>query len=157
MAKANPTLIAALRRTADKLQKGAPYQWGHMGSCNCGNLAQEITQLSKAEIHQIAMKKYGDWTEQVQDFCPTSGYPMDHMISMLVDAGLDTTDLAQLEKLSNAEVNLRIRQQEPGRYLKHNFRDDVILYLRTWAMQLEEEWLKTATSPSFSLQAIYSE
>ena len=148
MAKANPTLIAAIHRTANKLQKGTPYQWGHMGSCNCGNLAQEITQLSKAEIHQIAMNKYGDWTEQVQDFCPTSGYPMDHMISMLLEAGLDTTDLAQLEKLSNTEVNLRIRQQEPGRYLRHNYRDDVILYLRTWASLLEEEWVSQVAALS---------
>ena len=36
MATANPELIAALERTASKLQQGASYQWGHMGACNCG-------------------------------------------------------------------------------------------------------------------------
>ena len=40
MAKATPVLIEALRKTAKKLEKGARYQWGHMGCCNCGNLAQ---------------------------------------------------------------------------------------------------------------------
>ena len=50
MAKATPILIEAIRNTAKKLETGAPYQWGHMGSCNCGNLAQEITDLSEKEI-----------------------------------------------------------------------------------------------------------
>jgi hypothetical protein len=77
MAHANPELIQALRRTAQKLSIGNPYQWGHMGSCNCGNLAQELTQLTKAQIHEFAMQGRGDWREQVEEFCPTSGLPMD--------------------------------------------------------------------------------
>ena len=55
MARPNLDLIAALRRTARKINDGAPYQWGHMGSCNCGNLAQELTKLTKAEIHAHAL------------------------------------------------------------------------------------------------------
>jgi hypothetical protein len=66
MAHANPELIQALRRTAQKLSIGNPYQWGHMGSCNCGNLAQELTQLTKAQIHEFAMQGRGDWREQVE-------------------------------------------------------------------------------------------
>ena len=81
MATANLPLVDALRRTARKLASGASYQWGHMGSCNCGNLAQELTRLTKAEIHAFAMQGRGDWREQVEEFCPTSGLPMDLLIA----------------------------------------------------------------------------
>ena len=66
---AQPTLpvIQALRNTAHRLAT-APYQWGHMGSCNCGHLAQTITRLTKAEIHARAMQRYGDWERQSIDY-----------------------------------------------------------------------------------------
>ncbi|WP_342039360.1 hypothetical protein [Pontibacter indicus] len=51
MARSSAQLVAAIRQTADRLAKGAIYQWGHMGSCNCGHLAQTITQLDKGHIH----------------------------------------------------------------------------------------------------------
>jgi hypothetical protein len=41
MAKATPEFIQALRSAIAKLEKSDDYQWGHMGSCNCGYLAQE--------------------------------------------------------------------------------------------------------------------
>lgn len=137
MAKATPVLIEAIRKTAKKLETGAPYQWGHMGSCNCGNLAQEITNLTNKEIHQFAMKKHGDWQEQVIDYCPTSGLPMDFLISKLLEAGLSTIDLQNLERLSDKKVLQRLKVSK--RHLKHNLRDDVILYLKTWGDFLEDE------------------
>jgi len=60
MAQAKTEIIDALRRTADKLKNGSQYMWGHMGSCNCGNLAQEVTKRTKAEIHAYAMQGHGD-------------------------------------------------------------------------------------------------
>ena len=54
MAKASIKIIQALGKTISNLNDGASYQWGHMGSCNCGNLAQVITNLDKAEIHKSA-------------------------------------------------------------------------------------------------------
>ena len=140
MAQPTPFLINALRKTASKLTQGAPYQWGHMGSCNCGNLAQEITQLSKAEIHEYALQtRFGDWSEQTAEFCPASRLPMDLVISEMLDAGLTRTDLKHLEKLSDKQVLKRL----PGnqRYLTHNKRDDVVKYLNIWANMLEEELL----------------
>ena len=53
MAIATPELIAALERTVSKLQQGASYQWGHMGACNCGNLAQELTPFSQSSNSSI--------------------------------------------------------------------------------------------------------
>jgi len=137
MARASFELIEAIRKTADTLQQGSAYMWGHMGSCNCGHLAQEITRLSKADIHAYAMRGHGDWTEQVMDFCPSSGMPMDLLISQMLEAGLDTDDLVHLERLSDTSVLLKLPFAE--RNLQHNLRNDVVKYLNTWAIVLEEQ------------------
>lgn len=145
MAKANPTLIAAIRRSAENLQKGAPYQWGHMGGCNCGHLAQEITKFSKKEIHARALRsRSGDWNEQLIDYCPTSGLPMDEVISEMLAEGLEQEDLMELEKLSNPAILALLPQHKKP--LAQNKRDDVVLYLESWAALLEKEWLAKTTS-----------
>jgi hypothetical protein len=141
MVKANPLLIAALERTVLKLSNGAAYQWGHMGACNCGNLAQELTQFTKAEIHQYAMQKHGDWNEQILDYCPTSGLPIDLMISKMLDFGLTLDDLANLEKLSDHAILNQIPKERRDQINK-NSREDVILYMQIWAKTLRENWVK---------------
>lgn len=140
MAKANPRLIEAIEKTVAKLSNGAAYQWGHMGACNCGNLAQELTQFSKAEIHRYAMQKHGDWNEQILEYCPTSGYPIDLMISKMLDFGLTLEDLANLERLSDQEILNRIPKEKRDRINK-NSRVDVILYMETWSKILREKWI----------------
>jgi hypothetical protein len=151
MAQPNLTLINALRSTARNIQKGAPYQWGHMGSCNCGNLAQEITQLTKGEIHQYALANgRGDWNEQLNDYCPTSGLPMDLLLSEMLNAGLSTTDLKHLERLSDPKVLQQLPAEK--RHLRHNFRDDVVLYINTWASMLEDELVKNVNLPSLEVE-----
>ncbi|MBC8152334.1 MAG: hypothetical protein H7Z72_05435, partial [Bacteroidetes bacterium] len=147
MARPTPELIDALRRTARKLNDGAPYQWGHMGGCNCGNLAQELTKLNKDDIHRYAMQRYGDWNEQVEDFCPTSAMPIDLVISEMIAAGLALEDLKHLEKLSDRQVLLRFPIEK--RFLKHNVRNDVVAYFNEWANLLEEQLLEKITLPSF--------
>ena len=141
MAKANPKLIEAIEKTVAKLSNGAAYQWGHMGACNCGNLAQELTQFSKAEIHNYAMQKHGDWNEQLLDYCPTSGYPIDLMISKMLEFGLTVDDLAHLERLSDTEILLRIPKAKRDQMNK-NSREDVILYMDTWSKLLRENWIQ---------------
>lgn len=147
MARPNPELIDALRRTARKLTDGAPYQWGHMGGCNCGNLAQELTKLNKDDIHRYAMQRYGDWNEQAEDFCPTSAMPIDIIISEMIGAGLALEDLKNLEKLSDRQVLARFPLEK--RFLKHNVRNDVVAYLSEWANLLEEQFLEKITLPAF--------
>ncbi|SHN26745.1 hypothetical protein SAMN04488057_11527 [Cyclobacterium lianum] len=139
MATANPKLIFDLRKTVAKLKKGAPYQWGHMGACNCGNLAQEIIQISKAEIHRLAMQRSGDWSEQLVDYCPSSGMPMDLMITKLLDAGLDRDDLIHLEKLSDPKILALIPKDRRDK-MKKNSLSDLIIYLETWTQLLENQW-----------------
>jgi hypothetical protein len=140
MAKANPRLIAAIEKTVAKLSNGAAYQWGHMGACNCGNLAQELTHFSKAEIHQYAMQRHGDWNEQLLDYCPTSGFPMDLMISKMLEHGLTIDDLGHLERLSDPQILSRISKEKRDQINK-NSRQDVILYMDTWANLLREKWV----------------
>ena len=137
MAQASIAVIKALRKTVENLEKSSNYQWGHMGSCNCGNLAQVITNLDKAEIHKSAMRKHGDWNEQLIDYCPASGLPIDHIINEMLAFGFSTQDLAHLEKLSDPKIlrNLPVDKK----YLKHNLKSDVIIYLKTWGNILEEE------------------
>lgn len=145
MARAEPRLIEALRSTARRLARGADYRWTHMGMCNCGHLAQTVTRHSKEELHRMALEKAGDWNQQVLDHCPTSGYPMDHVIGAMLDLGLDRDDLCHLELLSSRQVLGRLPVGQ--RDLDQRRRDDVVLYLETWATQLEEEWLAEQDVP----------
>jgi hypothetical protein len=126
------TLVEALRATADRLAKGdVRFRWTHMGACNCGHLTQTVTSLSAADIHALALQKAGDWGEQAREYCPTSGYPIDHIIDRLLALGLSTEDLYHLERLDDPRV---LRQLPLGeRHLDCRRRDDVVRYLRAWA------------------------
>jgi len=154
VAKANLKLIHAIRNTARKLKQNVSYQWGHMGSCNCGHLAQEITQLSGADIHKAAMRGEGSWTDQSRTYlsanskvdpgsrvrplsCATSGLSMDLLISILLDVGLEIKDLEYLEKLSDPKVLKYLGT----RSLRYNQREHVVLYLEAWADLLENKLL----------------
>lgn len=131
--------IEVLRKVAKKIQVSSAYQWGHMGLCNCGFLAQEITMLTKEEIHRRAMQSHGDWSEQLNDYCPTSGLPMDDLISELLAFGFTREELRHLEKLSDPTI---VNALPPGkRNLTHNVKEDVVIYLNTWATNLEEKLL----------------
>ena len=133
MARANPELISALRRTAQRLATDVSYQWGHMGMCNCGHLAQAITGLPGAEIHASALIREGDWEQQANDYCPTSGNIIDVVLAAMFDLGLTRADVRNLEKLADLEVLRRA-----GRHLRFNNRDDVVRYMNAWADLLEQ-------------------
>jgi hypothetical protein len=145
MAKASVEIIQTLRNTAATLQKATTYQWGHMGACNCGFLTQEVTRLQKTEIHTRAMQGHGDWTEQLNDYCPTSGLLFDDLVSDLIAFGFDTADLKNLERLSDREVLLSLPLET--RHLKHNIKQDVVTYLLAWADVLENRLLATIQLP----------
>ncbi len=137
MANASFELIEALRITARNIESNPVYQWGHMGACNCGFLAQEVTKLTKAEIHRRAMQSYGDWSEHLNDYCPVNGLPFDDVISQLINFGFSIDDLAHLEKLSDPKILQTIPLAE--RNLYYNVRQDVVKYLKTWIAILEDE------------------
>jgi len=143
MANATLELIAALRDTADRLTHDASYQWGHMGMCNCGHLAQSITGLRQAEIHDSALIREGDWEQQAKDYCPTSGHLIDSILAAMFSLGLTREDIRHLEKLSDPDVIRRV-----GRHLKFNRRDDVVTYLRAWGDLLCNDAPPNRTTPS---------
>lgn len=146
MAQPSLKIIDALRKTADALEESKDYQWGHMGLCNCGFLAQHITHLQKREIHQKAMERYGDWNQQLNDYCSTSGLAMDDLISEMIAFGFDASDLKHLEKLSDPGVLHILPLDE--RTLRHNLKHDVIHYFRTWASKLEIDLLNSISLPT---------
>ena len=133
-------IINALRKTADQLENGSNFEWGHMGRCNCGHLAQTITHFTQDEIHRFAMQKRGDWSDQLIDYCPTSGYPMDLIIQKMISFGFSKDDLANLEWLSDVAIVDKIGY---NRSLERNNKYDAIKYMLTWANILEEEYLKS--------------
>jgi hypothetical protein len=139
MAKPNRILISALRETALRLRDGATYAWGNHGACNCGNLLQVITPLSRQEIMSYAQTGIGEWTELAEDYCGFTSAPVDLLLSKLSEAGLTPTDIHNLEYLDNREV----LENLPGgfRWLKRNERQDVIAYFETFADMLEARLL----------------
>ncbi|POY34788.1 hypothetical protein C3K47_18280 [Solitalea longa] len=140
--------IKALREVADDIATSPKYQWGHMGKCNCGFLAQKLTGLTSAQIHRNAMARRGDWSDQLNDYCPNSGYPIDHIIFNLLQAGLKVEDLAHLERLSDQKILNRISENHKPLYF--NQAADVSLYMKAWADKLEDEVLSTVKVQSLT-------
>ncbi len=143
-------MISVLRETARRRTGGAEYNWSHQGNCNCGHLVQTVTELSKAEIHARALEKAGDWGEKVIDYCPTSNYPIDHIITTMLAKRFTQDDLYRLERLSSPEILDKISDERKP--LKHNRREDVIVYMNTWADLLEEKMLDEIELPRFDFK-----
>jgi hypothetical protein len=145
MADLSLNIIESLRTTAKKLENGHRYEWGHMGNCNCGNLVQTITSFTRAEIQKYALQKRGCWSEQLIDYCPTSGYPMDMIIGKMIEFGFSAQDLRNLEWLSDKSVLAKSGRAT----LNRNLKSDTILYLYSWADLIEDSLLKSILLPDF--------
>ncbi len=147
MARPTAELVTALRTTAQRIGSGAPYAWTHLGACNCGHLAQTLTRRSKEEIRRLALERAGEWADQALEYCPGSGYPIDHVIGTMLDVGLTPEDIGHLERLSCPDVLARIPL--PRRIdLSYRNREHVVEYLRTWADLLESQLPAKAPSSS---------
>ena len=137
MTRANHALARALTETAERLDRGVRYRWAHMGSCNCGHLAQTLTALTPEEIHERALERAGDWSEQAVEFCPTSRLPIDDVIQTMLDSGLTRQDIGDLEKLSGQAILQTLPPSD--RILDRRCRAHVVRYLRAWARLLERQ------------------
>ncbi|HEY4182984.1 MAG TPA: hypothetical protein VGM90_39440 [Kofleriaceae bacterium] len=135
MARPSALLVQALRTTIVRLDAGSVYQWGHHGQCNCGHLAQTVCRLPAAKIHAFALERDGDWEALCNAYCPTSGLPIDDVITELVALGLTTDDLAHLERLDDPAVLAALHGGH--RWLRRNDRADLVAYLSAWASLLE--------------------
>jgi len=138
-------LVIALRATAARLASGSRYQWGHLGMCNCGHLVETVCKVPPQRIHVMALEREGDWEQLANAYCPTSGYAIDDVIAQLLELGMTTEDIGHLEKLDDPMVLASLPGGDPSRspgssmirWLRRNERDDVVVYLETWASLLE--------------------
>ncbi len=149
MALATIELVNGLREAANRLNNGAYYAWGNHGGCNCGNLLQVVTNLSKEEILKYAHSGVGEWTELAEEYCGVTNAPFSLLIKKLEDIGLTPTDIHNLEYLEDKKV----LHQLPGgfRWLKKNVREDVALYFETFASMLEDELLAQIQIPEITI------
>ncbi len=131
-------LARALRSTAERLLAGADYRWSDLGRCNCGHLAQTLTQLDQRQIREFAMQRPGIWAEQIVEYCPTSGFPLDVVIGSMLQVGATLDDIRHLERLSSPRVLKRIPVAER---LELSYRNPqhVARYMVAWAELLEEQ------------------
>ncbi|MGB0370570.1 MAG: hypothetical protein ACPGN3_04410 [Opitutales bacterium] len=151
---AHPTefVINKLREAADRLANENDYHWGHTGRCNCGTLAQCITDLSAEEIYRHSQaQRLGEWSEFAETYCEDSGAPVDSIIDTMIRAGFNLKDIRHLEHLSDRTILKAI----PGgpRYLRKSDKQHVILYMRTWASLLELEAKETSKQSKASTLA----
>jgi len=137
MAQSNPNLIEALRETADRLDEGARYEWGHMGRCNCGHLVQTITDMTDYEIVESIDFALDEWTEHAKDYCAGTGHKVDDLFLTLQQVGFGYQDVIYLENLSDRRVLERLPRNR--RYLRRNQVEDVTLYMRTLAHLLADD------------------
>ena len=137
MAKATKRLVLALRESADRLSTGSRYEWGHVGRCNCGHLAQSATGRSASQIIKTFGAQLDEWSEHANDYCGFTGFPVQVIFDDLADIGFYAEDVKNLEYLKDERV-LRALPAEK-RHLRHNCREDVALYMDTMASLLEED------------------
>lgn len=138
MAKATPEMVDALRKAAKRVAIKTNYNWKDIGACNCGNLAQVITSQTKKDIFREGIKKHGDWEMLARKYQHDSVFGIDKIISNMLSTGMILDDFKNLENLSDHRVLSRLPEEKRG-LIKRDKREDVILYMNTWAEILEEE------------------
>ena len=137
MARPNRALIDALLRTAARLENGAPYRWASFAHCNCGNLVQSVTGMDPSELQKRHYRREGDWAAQARELCPTTRLPTDVVFLRMRQLGLEADDFRHLERLDDRRVLARVSADRQP--LRHHEREDAVVYLRAWAVLLEEE------------------
>lgn len=145
MPSSNPQLIDALRTTADRLDGGARYEWGHMARCNCGHLVQTITGMTDTQISCSVDHQLAEWTDHAEAFCAGTNIKVDDLFRELDRIGFNREDVMSLENLSDKRVLNRL--PDGRRHLLRNDIGDVTLYMRTMADMLEEETPLAQLSP----------
>ena len=132
----NPKLKNAIDETINRLKSDdTSYSWGHFGKCNCGHLAQTISNTTAREIHKSASLLGGDWGVRAQEYCPVSRYLIDDIIRQLLIIGLEQEDIVHLENLSDPKI-LKLIPGSPS-WLERHSKEDAIKYLTAISKSLE--------------------
>ncbi len=89
----------------------------------------------------MAQESPGDWSEHARDYCPDSGYPLDAVITTMVKAGMNTSDIANLERLGDPNVLAYV--DESLKPLDFRNKQHAVHYIRAFADMLEHRWRET--------------
>lgn len=157
MNDARNALLAAIEHAADDIEHGAPFEWGHVGRCTVGHIAQRLAAMSDREIVAAFEQTLDQWREHAAEYfdvaigdeplattesphqkCPQVGASMRRIYRLFHLAGLDAEDIGHLEFLSDPTVLAHIPPSRRAR-LRRNDARDVVLYLRTMAHLLRTE------------------
>lgn len=141
-------LVDALRSTADKISDPeGEWDWYDMDSCNCGLLAREIWTRTKLapppnigetseELEQLAKVDplNGGWSNAAIQIpvCQSTGVPLPDIYVTLLEAGLESPDLQEIEMVAREEYLL---DHENDR----KYRLDVVQWMRHKALELEQK------------------
>ena len=142
-------LARLVRLTAKRVREGADYRWTNQGRCNCGHLAQTLTGLDGGQIHRIALHSEGEWVDHVEEFCEVSNKPVSKLIQEMLSFGLGIDELHALERLN---LDIVVRHLPDGRRsLNYRLREDLLIYLETWADVIEAEisWYRNPETQIF--------
>jgi hypothetical protein len=137
MATPSIKLVQALRAAANNLKNGAPYAWGHHGTCNCGNLVKSISDLTEEKITMNQSQFSGEWTELANDYCKDTNTSIDHIFLTLEKMGLNSNDIHSIEYLNNRAVLAKLKGG--FRWLERNNRAHVIEYFEAFASMMENQ------------------
>jgi len=156
----NTKLITAIRQAADALENGTfNYQWSKPHQCNCGVVASALLGKTPKQLNKMIPK--GDsrsWKNMVEEFCPVSGTPRRVIFQKLMDCGMTTKDMVELEALSNPKVLAKCNfgkevythttgwlwwkkthVHEVVNKAQFDHKAHVVIYLRAWANLLSEQ------------------
>ncbi len=128
-------LIKALHKTADDLDNGCQYEWGHMARCNAGCLVQNLMEKSQTEVVEMVNGHLDEWTEYADAYCKGTHQFIDDLFLELETYGLSHKDVLHLEYLSDPKITRTFPKE--SRYLQRNNPNHVSKYMRRFAEQLE--------------------
>ncbi|MCH2110977.1 MAG: hypothetical protein MK135_16790 [Polyangiaceae bacterium] len=87
----------------------------------------------------------GAWEPENIGLCPATSLPFDLVLDELYSLGLDATDVANLERLSDPRVRRHLGTNTIR--FAHHRRENVIAYMKGWAELLEAELLEAELVP----------
>jgi hypothetical protein len=140
-------LAGVLDNAADELSRTwFGYEWNDRTRCNCGIVARQVLQTTPARLKKILPPIIDEqgvfrptWRAMTEPYCRDSGLTQHEVFSRLLEAGLRADDFSHLEELSHPEI---LHRMTPLRTAKtavlRSRKTDVIAYLRTWALGIEE-------------------
>lgn len=156
-------LITALRQAAKAIENGTfDYNWKYRGQCNCGAVASCLTGMCSDDIEISLPRDLAQWKNIVGRLCPVTGMPNNKILIAMMQAGMTTKDIVDLEWLRNKSVLAAMPRFEETKVTKptfvaslfgakpierrvavevprHNNAAYVAAYMRTWAGLLVKE------------------